>query len=145
LQDDLIVEIARKYKKMPFKSIKQTAEKHVIGKTATKIKDKSQPVKELVSDKIDGMRVRGQDYLEYLSTVKELTEEQLADAKVEIRVLKKIFQSKGPIYFKTDAFAVVTRKFGKTDEFLSAVDKLTREGYILRTRDRKKYSHWRRN
>lgn len=132
MQDDLDVEVAGKYKKLPFKTLKQTAEKHVIEKTATKIKDKAQPVKALVSDKIDGMKVRGQDYLDYLGVVKGLTEEQLADAKVEIRVLKKIFQSKDPIYFKTDAFAVVTRKFGKTDEFLSAVDKLTREGYILR-------------
>lgn len=77
------------------------------------------------------MKTKGQDYPEYLSTVKQWTEEQFADAKVEVRDLKRIFRSRDPIYFKTDALAVVTKKFGKTDELLYAADKLTREGYML--------------
>ena len=89
LQDDLDAGSTGKYKKIPLRSLKQTAEKHVLGKTATKIKDKAQPMKELVSDKIDGMKLRGQDYLDYLSTVKELQTQ-----KLKSEYLKRFFKPK---------------------------------------------------
>ena len=48
----------RIYRKIPIRSLKQTAGKHVIGKTRAKIKDKAQPMKEIVSDKLDGIKTK---------------------------------------------------------------------------------------
>jgi hypothetical protein len=98
---------------------------------AVRIKDRAQSVKEKVAGEVAVAVARSQDYLEYIGTVKELTEDQLRDIKTEIRDLKRIFRARDPVYFKTEALAVVIRRFGKTDEFMAAIDGLTREGYLL--------------
>jgi hypothetical protein len=68
---------------------------------------------------------------EKLAAAKEVTKYQASGVKSELSDLKRIFQSKDIIFYKTDALAVVLRKLGGLDEFLAAVDKLTKEGYLL--------------
>lgn len=71
------------------------------------------------------------DFKEHLTPLKEITKYQAAAVKGEVQDLKKIFESKDLVFFKTDAVAVVLRKLGGLDEFLATVDKLTKEGYLL--------------
>jgi hypothetical protein len=66
-----------------------------------------------------------------LRPIKEITKYQTAGVKGELQDLKRILESKELVFFKTDAVAVVLRKLGGLDEFLAAVDKLTKEGYLL--------------
>jgi len=69
--------------------------------------------------------------VEQIEPLKEIAKVQSSGLKEEVKDLKRIFQSKDLIFYKTDAFAIVLRKLGGLDEFLAACDKLTREGYTL--------------
>ena len=71
------------------------------------------------------------DFKEHLTPVKEFTEYEAAGIKGESLDRKRFLESKDLIFYKTDAVAVVLRKLGGFDEFLAAVDKLTKEGYLL--------------
>ncbi len=71
------------------------------------------------------------DFKEHLTPVKEITKYEAASVKGEVQDLKKILASKNLMFFKTDAVAVVLRKLGGLKEFLTVVDKLTKEGYLL--------------
>ena len=67
----------------------------------------------------------------HLTPIKEIAKYEAAGIKGESLDQKRILESKDLIFFKTDAVAVVLRKLGGLDEFLAAVDKLTKEGYLL--------------
>ena len=71
------------------------------------------------------------DFKEHLTPIKEITKYEAAGVKEELKDRKRILESKDLIFFKTDAVAVVLRKLGGLDEFFAAVDKLTKEGYLL--------------
>ena len=71
------------------------------------------------------------DFKEHLTPVKEITKYEAVGVKEELKDRKRILESKDLIFYKTDAVAVVLRKLGGLDEFLAAVDKLTKEGYLL--------------
>ena len=71
------------------------------------------------------------DFKEDLTPIKEITKNEGAGIKGEAHDQKRILESKDLVFFKTDAVAVVLRKLGGLDEFLAAVDKLTKEGYLL--------------
>ena len=71
------------------------------------------------------------DFKQHLTPIKNITKYQAASVKAEAQDLKKIFESKDLVFYKTDAVAVVLRKLGGLNEFLAAVDKLTKQGYLL--------------
>lgn len=71
------------------------------------------------------------DFKEHLTPIKEITKYEAVGVKEELKDRKRILESKDLVFFKTDAVAVVLRKLGGLDEFLAAVDKLTKEGYLL--------------
>lgn len=71
------------------------------------------------------------DFKEHLTPIKEIAKYEAVGVKEELKDRKRILESKDLVFFKTDALAVVLRKLGGLDEFLVAVDKLTKEGYLL--------------
>jgi hypothetical protein len=71
------------------------------------------------------------DFKEHLTPLKEMTKYEAVGVKEELKDRNRILQSKDLVFYKTDAVAVVLRKLGGLDEFLAAVDKLTKEGYLL--------------
>ena len=96
-----------------------------------------------IKERVEGT---GDSIKEKLSDVKDSTVEQLSPAKdvakglssgykEELMDLKRIFQSKDLVFFKTDAFAVVLRKLGGLHEFLAACDNLTKKGYRIMLRE----------
>jgi hypothetical protein len=70
-------------------------------------------------------------FKQHLTPIKNITKYQAVGIKGEVQDLKKIFESKDLVFYKTDAVAVVLRKLGGLNEFLVSVDKLTKEGYLL--------------
>lgn len=78
--------------------------------------------------KADDLKEKAQEKLE---PVKEVAEGQASGWKEEMSDLKRIFQSKDLVFYKTDAFAIVLRKLGGLDEFFAACDKLAKEGYSM--------------
>lgn len=66
-----------------------------------------------------------------LVIVKDVSEHQLSAMHKEARDIKKIFDSNDLIFYKTDRLAIVLRKLGGLQEFLDAIDNLTKEGYVL--------------
>ncbi len=90
----------------------------------TKVEESSESLKE-------HMGVIKEKTEERLVPVKEVSKRQLGALKEEARDLKKIFEAKDLVFFKTDEMAVVLRKLGGLDEFLAACNKLTKEGYVM--------------
>jgi hypothetical protein len=84
-------------------------------------------IKEVAGEQLD----RLEEVQEKLEPAKKVAEGQASSWKEEMTDLKRIFQSKNLVFFKTNAFAVVLRKLGGLDEFLDVCDKLTKEGYRL--------------
>ncbi len=68
---------------------------------------------------------------EIVGDAKEMAAKQAHGAKAEVQDLKRIFDRDDLIYYKTDEMAIVLRKLGGLDQFLDAVNKLTKEGYLL--------------
>lgn len=62
---------------------------------------------------------------------KALSKFHLLNVKKEADDIKKAIEKKDLIYLKTDALAVVLRKLGGLDDFLTVFEKLTKEGYLL--------------
>jgi len=62
---------------------------------------------------------------------KELNEDKENVIKHSKRI-KKLWQTKEIVQFKTDAIAVLWKKKGREDEFFENFDKLTKEGYELK-------------
>jgi len=57
--------------------------------------------------------------------------DQLGYLKKDTKFIKEILQSKGAIYFKTEAIAVLVRKKGNESEFFESFDSITKEGYKM--------------
>jgi len=57
--------------------------------------------------------------------------DQLGYLKKDTKFIKKILQSKGVIYLKTEAIAVLVRKKGNEAEFFESFDSITKEGYKM--------------
>jgi hypothetical protein len=68
---------------------------------------------------------------ERLSPIAKSGISQLSILKEEGNDLKKLLSSKEVIIYKTDAIAIMLRKYGGIIEFLDAYDNLIREGYAL--------------
>jgi len=100
--------------------------KHI--EKATEVKDKVEQIGESIKEEISDFKDEAK---EKISPVKEVGKEQLEAIKKEAQDLKRIFESKDLVFFKTDEMAIVLRKMGGLDEFLATVDKLTKEGYRL--------------
>ena len=49
--------------------------------------------------------------------------------------VKKDWNKKNVIEYKNDRVAMIQRKWGEQIEFIQAFDKLTAEGYVLRTNE----------
>jgi len=65
------------------------------------------------------------------SEVKDTGKDQVGGIKSEFKDIEKLRHYKDLVYYKSDALAIVIRKLGGFDEFLSVVDDLTREGYWM--------------
>ena len=57
--------------------------------------------------------------------------DQLGYLKKDTKFIKEILQSKGVIYLKTEAIAVLVRKKGNEAEFFESFDSITKEGYKM--------------
>ncbi|AIF82590.1 hypothetical protein NTE_00509 [Candidatus Nitrososphaera evergladensis SR1] len=83
---------------------------------------------EIALDKISQLTITAKDRL---SPIARSGISQLNVFKEEGNDLKKLLSSKEIIIYKTDAIAIMLRKYGGIIEFLDAYDKLIREGYVL--------------
>lgn len=101
------------------KGVKKYAEKY-LGKTG-ELKEKA--------------RAKSESLKGHIGYMKKETGGEVDSLKKEAQDLKRVFQSKEIILVKTDAIAVVLRKMGGLDEFVAAVDKLTKEGYRMVLRE----------
>ncbi len=98
----------------------------------TEVKDKVEEVGESIKEEISDFKEDAEEKISPVKeAVKEVGKEQLEAIKKEAQDMKRIFESKDIVFFKTDEMAIVLRKMGGLDEFLATVDKLTKQGYRL--------------
>jgi hypothetical protein len=83
---------------------------------------------EIALDRISRLTVSAKDRL---SPIAKSGISQLNVFREEGNDLKKLLSAKEIIIYKTDAIAIMLRKYGGIIEFLDAYDKLIREGYVL--------------
>ena len=68
---------------------------------------------------------------EKFSDISTATKEQISSIKNDSLYLKDILKTDEVVFIKTDAIVGLVRKKGNEDNFLAALDKITREGYVL--------------
>ena len=55
--------------------------------------------------------------------------------KQDISFIKEILEFKEIVYLKTDSIAILIKKKGESKKFFEAFDKITREGYDLKSQE----------
>ena len=55
--------------------------------------------------------------------------------KTDAKDIKKILETKGVIYLKTEAIAILVKKKGELKKFLEVFDFITKEGYELKAQE----------
>ena len=55
--------------------------------------------------------------------------------KKDVSFLKEILECKEIVYLKTDSIAILIKRKGESKKFFEAFDKITREGYDLKSQE----------
>ena len=75
-----------------------------------------------------GIRSKIQDTTDFIKA-------RASSRKKEVSFLKEILEYKETVYLKTDSIAILIKKKGESKKFFEAFEKITREGYDLKSQE----------
>ncbi len=84
------------------------------------------------------MRVFGCENVEIkkkIQATEASLKKKIGNVKKDVAFVKEIMATKDVVFFKTDALAILVRKRGEFSKFFKVLDKITKEGYDLKSQE----------